>query len=43
MHDQTAVKTEGIDELIEHYPEVELLVDSGYRGLASGRCRDTTA
>jgi predicted xylose isomerase-like sugar epimerase len=35
MHDQTAVKTEGIDELIEQYSEVKFLVDSGYRGLAS--------
>ena len=35
MHDQTAVKTEGIDELIEQYPEVKFLVDSGYRGLAN--------
>lgn len=35
MHDQTAVRTEGIDELIEQYPEVLFLVDSGYRGLAN--------
>jgi hypothetical protein len=35
MHDQTAVKTEGIDELIDQYPEVKFLVDSGYRGLAN--------
>ncbi len=35
MHDQTAVKTEGIDELIHRYPEVKFLVDSGYRGLAN--------
>ena len=34
MHDQTAVRTEGIDELIEQHPEVTFLVDSGYRGLA---------
>jgi hypothetical protein len=34
MHDQTAVKTEGIDDLIDQYPTVEFLVDSGYRGLA---------
>ena len=34
MHDQTAVRTEGIDELIEQYPEVKFLVDSGYRRLA---------
>jgi hypothetical protein len=35
MHDQTAVKTEGIDEPIEQYPDVKVLVDSGYRGLAN--------
>lgn len=34
MHDQTAVRTEGIDELIEQHPDVRFLVDSGYRGLA---------
>jgi DDE superfamily endonuclease/Helix-turn-helix of DDE superfamily endonuclease len=34
MHDQTAVKTEGIDELLDWYPAVRMLVDSGYRGLA---------
>jgi hypothetical protein len=34
MHDQTALRTEGIDALIEAYPKVKFLVDSGYRGLA---------
>jgi hypothetical protein len=34
MHDQTALRTEGIDALIEQYPQVKFLVDSGYRGLA---------
>jgi hypothetical protein len=34
MHDQTAVRTEGIDELIVQHPAVKFLVDSGYRGLA---------
>jgi hypothetical protein len=34
MHDQTAVKTEGIDDLLDAYPDVKFLVDSGYRGLA---------
>jgi hypothetical protein len=34
MHDQTAVKTEGIDDLLDQYPTVKFLVDSGYRGLA---------
>jgi hypothetical protein len=35
MHDQTAVKTDGIDDLLDAYPDVKLLVDSGYRGLAN--------
>jgi hypothetical protein len=34
MHDQTAVRTEGIDDLLDAYPDVRFLVDSGYRGLA---------
>jgi hypothetical protein len=42
MHDQTAVKTEGIDGLLDQHPDVEALVDAGYRGLAKDtptRCR----
>jgi hypothetical protein len=35
MHDQTAMRTEGIDDLLNWYREVKLLVDSGYRGLAN--------
>jgi DDE superfamily endonuclease len=35
MHDQTAVKTEGLDSLLDQYPTVQFLVDSGYRGLAN--------
>jgi hypothetical protein len=35
MHDQTAVKTEGLDDLLGQYPTVKFLVDSGYRGLAN--------
>ena len=35
MHDQTAVRTEGIDDLIDQFPDVKFLVDSGYRGLAN--------
>jgi low temperature requirement protein LtrA len=31
----TAVKTEGIDDLLDHYPTVKFLADSGYRGLAN--------
>ncbi|MER6075964.1 transposase family protein [Streptomyces sp. NPDC001817] len=34
MHDQTAVKTEGIQDLFEQYPQVKVKVDAGYRGLA---------
>jgi hypothetical protein len=34
MHDQTAVRPEGIDDLLDAYPDVKSLVDSGYRGLA---------
>jgi hypothetical protein len=34
MHDQTAVRTEGIAGLFEQLPEVKAKVDAGYRGLA---------
>jgi hypothetical protein len=34
MHDQTALKTEGICDLFERFPQVKALVDAGYRGLA---------
>jgi len=34
MHDQTAAKTEGIEELLRYYPAVMARVDTGYRGLA---------
>jgi hypothetical protein len=34
MHDQTAVKTEGIEELFRRHPDVRAKVDAGYRGLA---------
>jgi hypothetical protein len=34
QHDQTAMRTEGIDDLLGAYPEVKFLVDAGYRGLA---------
>ena len=33
MHDQTAVRTEGIAEQLRLYPNVQVLVDAGYRGL----------
>lgn len=35
QHDQTAVRTEGIDDLLDAHPEVKFLVDAGYRGLAT--------
>jgi hypothetical protein len=34
MHDQTAVRTEGIAGLLTQYPDVKATVDAGYRGLA---------
>jgi len=34
MHDQTAVKTEGIEDLLRQHPTVTAMVDSGYQGLA---------
>jgi hypothetical protein len=43
MHDQTAVKTEGLDDLLHRYPTVKFLVDSGYRGLANDHPDQVTA
>jgi hypothetical protein len=34
MHDQTAVRTEGIADLFRQFPQVKAKVDTGYRGLA---------
>ena len=34
QHDQTALKTEGICDLFERFPQVKAKVDAGYRGLA---------
>ncbi len=34
MHDAAAVRTEGIEDLLRHYPDVAAEVDSGYQGLA---------
>ncbi|WP_341849508.1 transposase family protein [Streptomyces yokosukanensis] len=34
MHDQTAIRTEGIAEQLRLHPEVKAEVDEGYRGLA---------
>lgn len=34
MHDVTALRTEGIEDLLRHHPKVKTTVDSGYQGLA---------
>jgi hypothetical protein len=34
MHDVTAVRTEGVEDLLLQYPKVKAEVDSGYQGLA---------
>jgi hypothetical protein len=34
QHDQTALKTEGICDLFERFPQAKAKVDAGYRGLA---------
>ena len=34
MHDVTALRTEGIEDLLRRYPQVRARVDSGYQGLA---------
>ncbi|MFI2652743.1 transposase family protein [Micromonospora fulviviridis] len=34
MHDTTAARVEGVDALLDAYPQVTVLVDAGYQGLA---------
>ena len=34
MHDVTAVRTDGIEDLLRRHPDVQAEVDSGYQGLA---------
>jgi DDE superfamily endonuclease/Helix-turn-helix of DDE superfamily endonuclease len=34
MHDQTAIKTEGIADLLDHYQRVRIWADQAYRGLS---------
>lgn len=34
MHDTTALRTEGIEDLLHQHPDVRALVDAGYQGLA---------
>jgi hypothetical protein len=48
MHDQTAIKTEGIEELLRRHNDVHAKVDAGYQGLAKafpgpGPCTATQA
>jgi hypothetical protein len=43
MHDQTAVRVEGIAPLIDAYPTVSVLVDRGYQGLAKDHPNQITA
>ncbi|SHN35549.1 DDE superfamily endonuclease [Streptomyces yunnanensis] len=43
MHDQTAVKSEGIGDLLVQYPTVKAQVDAGYRGLAKDFPQQVTA
>jgi hypothetical protein len=43
VHDQTAVKTEGIADLLTQHPGVKVRVDEGYRGLASAFAEQVTA
>ncbi|MGI5142109.1 transposase family protein [Streptomyces sp. CA-106110] len=43
MHDQTALKTEGIWDLFVQNPEVKAQVDAGYRGLAKDFPKQVTA
>jgi DDE superfamily endonuclease/Helix-turn-helix of DDE superfamily endonuclease len=33
QHDQTALQTDGIDDLLEQFPDVQAEMDAGYRGL----------
>jgi hypothetical protein len=42
-HDQTAVKSEGIADLLTQHPGVKVRVDEGYRGLASAFAEQVTA
>ena len=39
QHDQTALQTDGIDDLLQRFPDVTCGMDAGYRGLARVRPR----
>ena len=43
MHDQTALRTEGIADLLTQFPQVKAKVDAGYRGLAKEFPNQVTA
>lgn len=43
MHDVTALRTEGIEDLLQQYPEVKAQVDAGYQGLARDYADQVTA
>ena len=43
MHDVTTARIEGIDALLDAYPDVKLLVDAGYQGLARDHHDQVTA
>jgi hypothetical protein len=43
MHDSTALRVEGIDTLLQAYPQVKALVDAGYQGLARDHPDQVTA
>jgi hypothetical protein len=38
MHDTTAARVGGIDALLDAHPQVKVLVDAGYQGLAKDYC-----
>lgn len=43
MHDTTAARVEGIDALLNAYPQVTVLVDASYQGLAKDHPDQVTA
>lgn len=42
MHDQTAVKSDGIARLLKDHADVDFEMDGGYRGLAPDHCDNVT-
>lgn len=43
MHDATALRTEGVEDLFQRHPDVQAEVDSGYQGLARDYSEQVTA